>query len=127
MSGQLNLALELPPAMHTTFVPFTDYSQWERRPHKTPEVSKTLPLGKSKAKPKSFHSQVTGSSSKKTIQKQNPNTKESAVIIRNRPQEDAITKRGATRCGTRVPSHQSESAANVRLLKVSQSKICSYM
>ena len=104
----------LPPAIHTTIVPFTDYSQWERRPQKPLEAVtvKSPPQGKSKAKSRTLFTPTTSPSARKTASTRRSSYPiEDTVIVRSRPVDDK-KKAGSGKA-------KQESIARMRLLRVS--------
>ena len=104
----------LPPAIHTTIVPFTDYSQWERRPQKLPEAVKSSPQGKSKGKNRTLLTPgpATSPSVKRTSwSKHCGHSTDDTVIIRSRPVDDK-KKAG-------IGKAKQEAIARIRLLRVS--------
>ncbi len=110
----------LPPVVHTTVVPFTNYSQWERRSTKAPaEGNKATVSGKTRPKQKSL------ASSKTTVHCYRHAPREQSIIISTRPQqEDGRTLGSSVKNRTGYTTSQpsttrSESATRLRLLRVS--------
>ncbi len=108
-------ASDLPPVVYTTVIPFTNYSQWERR-SKAPEAIKKAVSGKTKTKPKALA--ISGKNI--THCHKHTTTTEKPVIINSRPQDDG--KKLGSSVKTRTTSgtqSRSESATRLRLLRVS--------
>ncbi len=116
-------SLQQPPSgpslltIYSTVVPFTNYSQWERTPHKSPEVVRASVSGRVRAKPKVLQDLVASGIKKTTYRHSGftPNARESTIVIRSRTQD--VGKRVGTGYGSR--GQLESAAARLRLLKVS--------
>ena len=112
--------------MYTTFIPFTDYSQWERRPQKQ---SVSVKHSKDRVKAPSLLQVGYTDSTKGSRHKRSGccNSARGSVIVRSRPGTSKELERRLASGGTRLPtrSGRSHEAAKLRVLRVSCSCVFS--
>ena len=110
--------------LYTTFIPFTDYSQWERRPQKPSIALKHS--SKNKIKPPNM---VGYTDSTKVSRQRHNGSARGSVIVRSRPPGESreLERRlvsGGTRLLTSTRSGRSQEAAKLRFLRVRNSSAC---